>query len=260
MRLNSAILVGVFLLTIGLASAGCAPAPAVVYQGSPAAVSSGGIIISQQSLGLWVNGEGKTTGVPDVVVLQLGVQSQDQTVAPALKAAANAMDNIMQVLKSGGVADKDLTTSQFSIQQLTRWDDKTSTNIVIGYQVSNMVTAKIRDITKAGAIIDAAAEAGGDLIRVNSINFMVDDPTPLLKVARDKAIQDAMDRAQQMAQTSGVKLGKLLYITESSPIIPYTQTNYMKLAVPSAAGAAPTSISPGELEFQSNVQLVYEID
>lgn len=260
MRLQSSILVGVFLFIISLASGGCAPAPAIVYQGPPAVASSGGIIVSQQNLGLWVDGQGKTTGVPDVVALQLGVQSEANTVAQAQKAAADAMDNIMQVLKSGGIADKDISTSQFSIQQLTRWDDKQNTNIVIGYQVSNMVTAKIRDITKAGAIIDAAAEAGGDLIRVNSISFMVDDPTPLQKIAREKAIQDAMDRARQMSQVSGVKLGKLLYISESTPYVPYTETNYMKVAGAAVPSAAPTSISPGELEFQASVQLVYEIN
>ena len=260
MRLQGSILVGVFLFIISLASGGCAPAPAIVYQGPPAVASSGGIIVSQQNLGLWVDGQGKTTGVPDVVALQLGVQSEANTVAQAQKAAADAMDNIMQVLKSGGIADKDISTSQFSIQQLTRWDDKQNTNIVIGYQVSNMVTAKIRDITKAGSIIDAAAEAGGDLIRVNSISFMVDDPTPLQKIAREKAIQDAMDRAKQMSQASGVKLGKLLYITESTPYVPYTETNYMKMAGAAVPSAAPTSISPGELEFQASVQLVYEIN
>jgi len=260
MRLQSAVMVGVFLLLIGVAAAGCAPAPSIIYQGTPSAAGSGGIIVSQQSLGLWVEGQGKTTGVPDVVELQMGVQSEANTVAQAQKAAADAMDNIMQVLKSGGIADKDISTSQFSIQQLTRWDDKTNTNIVTGYQVSNMVIAKIRDITKSGAIIDAAAEAGGDLIRVNGITFMVDDPTPLLKIARDKAIQDAMDKAKQMAQASGVKLGKLLYISESTPYLPSTQINYMKATVPEAASTAPTSISPGELEFQANVQLVYEID
>ncbi len=158
------------------------------------------------------------------------------------------MNGVMQVLKASGIADKDIITSQFNIEQQTRWDDKQNTNIVIGYQVTNIVTVKIRDISKAGSIIDAAAAAGGDLIRVNSISFTVDDPTPLLKIARDKAIQDAMDRAKQMAQTSGVTLGKLMYITEATPYLPYTDVNAkMSLAVPAAAALTP--ISAGELEY-----------
>jgi uncharacterized protein YggE len=169
------------------------------------------------------------------------------------------MNGIMQVLKSSGIADKDIKTTQYNIQQQTRWDEKQSTNVVIGYQVSNIVTVKIREISKAGSIIDNAAQAGGNLIRVNGISFMVDDPSPLLKVARDKAIQDAADKAKQMSQVSGIKLGKITYMNESTPYIPVVQNSYMKLAAADMA-PAPTPISGGELEFQVNVQLVYEIN
>ena len=250
------------LLVMVMAMSACAPSPAIVYQGPPAATasSSGGIIVSQQSLGLWVNGNGKAMGAPDVVVLTLGVQSQDKTVAVAQKAAVDAMNGIMQVLKGAGIADKDVQTTQYNVEQQTRWDDKQQTAVVIGYQVTNTLTVKIRDLSKAGSIIDQAAAAGGDLIRVNGISFMVDDPSPLFKVAREKAIQNATDKAQQMAAASGVKLGKLIYISESNPYVPVVQNTYMKLSEAAGAVPAPTPISAGELEFQSNVQLVYSID
>jgi uncharacterized protein len=254
---------GAVLLMMIIALSACAPSPAVIYQGAPgqatAAAISGGVIVSQQSLGLWVNGLGKTTGVPDIVVLTLGVQSQDKTVAVAQKAAIDAMNGVMKVLKDSGIAEKDIRTSQYNIQQLTRWDEKQSMSVVIGYQVSNMVSVKIRDMGKAGSVIDNAAAAGGDLIRVNGISFMVDDPTPLLKIARDKAIQDAMDKAKQMSQASGAKLGKLIYMNESTPYVPVVQNSYLKMAAADMA-PAPTPISPGELEFQVNVQLVYEMN
>jgi uncharacterized protein YggE len=258
---NLMVILGVIsLLTAVMAVTACAPSP-VVYQGpTSSTVSSGGIIVSQQSLGLWINGTGKATGTPDVVVLTLGVQSQDKTVAQAQRAAVDAMNGIMQVLKGAGVADKDIQTTQFNISQQTRWDEKQNTSVVIGYQVSNIVTVKIRDMGKAGTIIDKAAEAGGDLIRVNGISFMVDDPTPLLKVAREKAIQNAIDKAKQMSQSSGASLGKLIYISESTPYIPVVQNSYMKLSDASGMAPAPTAISAGELEFQSNVQLVYQIN
>ena len=159
------------VLTISLV--GCAPAPAVVYQGAApvAAAGSGSIIVSQQNLGVWVSGLGKTTGTPDVVILTLGVESQQKTVAQAQKEAADAMNGIMQVLKDSGIPDKDMQTSQYNIDQVTRWDEKQSTYIVVGYRVTNTVTAKIRDISKAGPIIDKAAATGGDLIRVNGISI-----------------------------------------------------------------------------------------
>ncbi len=196
--------------------------------GQTGAASTGGIIVSQQNLGLFVSGVGKTTGTPDVVVLTLGVESQDRTVAVAQKAATEAMDGIMKVLKGFGIADKDIQTTQFNIQQLTHWDEKQNMNVVIGYQVSNIIAVKIRDMNKAGTIIDRAAEASGDLIRVNGISFMVDDPSPLYKIAREKAIQNATDKAKQMSSVSGAKLGKLIYISESTPYTYTLQNSYMK--------------------------------
>ena len=263
MKERNILLIGVsiFLLLVLIPVTGCSPAPNVIYQ-SPVSgqmgseTSAGGIIVSQQNLGLWADGLGKTTAVPDVVVLLLGVQSLEKSVAEAQKAASGAMNSVMQVLKAGGIADKDIKTTSFSIQQVTRWDDKQNKEIIIGYQVSNIVTIKIRDINKAGSVIDGAAAAGGDLIRVNGISFSVEDQGPLLKSARDLAIKDAAEKAKQMAQASGVKLGKLIYIIEGTVSTPVRDT-YTKLNVMSAA---PTPISAGELEFQVNVQLVYEID
>jgi uncharacterized protein YggE len=226
-----------------------------------AAAGSGSIIVSQQNLGLWVNGLGKTTGTPDVVLLTLGVESQQKTVAQAQEEAVTAMSGVMRVLKDNGIPDKDIQTSQFNIQQITRWDEKQSTYIVTGYQVTNTVTCKIRDITKAGPIIDKAADAGGDLIRVNGITFTVDDPTPYYKIAREKAVQYAMDKAKQISQVSGVKLGKVLYMSEDSSYTPPMRENFaMKYSALDAAVPAPTPISAGELEFQVTVSMVYEIN
>jgi uncharacterized protein YggE len=256
LRKTLIILAAIMVITVSLV--GCAPAPAVVYQGGVPATSvaatSGGIIVSQQSLGLWVSGLGKTTGTPDVVLLTLGVESQQKTVAEAQKEAVDAMSGVMQVLKNNGIPDKDIQTSQFNIQQVTRWDEKQSIYIVTGYKVTNTVTAKIRDISRAGPIIDAAATAGGDLIRVNGIGFTVDDPTPYYKIAREKAVQYAMEKAKQISQVSGVKLGKVLYVSEGANYAPVMRENYaMKYAAMDAAPAAPTPISAGELEFQVTV-------
>lgn len=248
-----------------VALAGCAPAPAVIYQGAApagagAVAGAPGIIVSQQNLGLWVSGLGKATATPDIVVLTLGVESQQKTVAEAQKDAVNAMNGIMQVLKSNGIADKDIQTSSYNIQQVTRWDEKQSIYDIVGYKVSNILNIKIRNIEKAGSIIDAAAASGGDLIRVNGINFSVDDPTPVYKIAREKAVLYAAEKAKQMAQLSGVKLGKLLYLTESNLYMQPVRDNYMKFAEAAPMAPSPTPISAGELEFQVNVELVYAID
>jgi len=250
-------------MVVTIALVGCAPAPSVVYQGATpvAATGSGSIIVSQQNLGLWVSGLGKSTGTPDVVLLTLGVESQQKTVAQAQKEAIDAMSNVMQVLKDSGIADKDIQTSQYNIQQVTRWDENQSTYVVVGYRVTNSVGCKIRDITKAGTVIDKAVVAGGDLIRINGIDFTVDDPTPYYKIAREKAVQYAMEKARQISQTSGTRLGKVLYVSEATSYNPPMVGNYaMKSAAMDSAPMAPTPISGGELEFQVTVEMVYEIN
>ena len=218
-----------------------------------------GVINSQQQVGLWVNGEGKVLVSPDIVLLSLGIETEAKTVAQAQRDASEAMDGVMRALKANGIAEKDIQTQRFSISPVREWIEDERRNITIGYMVTNMVVVKIRQIDEAGTVIDAVAEAGGDLTRIDSIGFTVDDPTPYYKEARTKAIEDAMTKAKQMAQAANVKLGNLLYISEGSQ---YVQPVEVRDSFLKAMGAAPapTSVSAGELAIQVTVQMVYDID
>lgn len=254
------MMIAAALLVVIVAAGACAPAP-VVYTGTTGVASSGGIIVSQQSLGLWVDGNGKANATPDIVLLSLGVESEQKSVSQAQKEAVDAMNKVIQVLKSSGIADKDIQTRQFNIQQMTRWDDKQNNTVITGYRVSNMVDVKLRETAKAGTIIDSVVSAGGDLTRINGINFSVDDPAPFYKMAREKAVQAAMDKAKQMAQASNVKLGKIINMSENIVNTPLIRNTYMlKSAYSGDVAESPTSISGGELEFQVTVQIVYEIN
>ena len=211
---------------------------------------------SSQQTGIWVSGTGEVTVTPDVAILTLGVEAQEKTVKEAQSEAASAMAAVVAALKTNGVADKDIQTQWYSISPVTKWVEETSEQITTGYSVTNMVTVKIRDISKAGTIIDAVAEAGGDLTRINSINFTVDDPTAYYNQAREKAMQDAKDKAEQMATLAGVTLGKPTYISESGGYIPtpYYLKDYAE------GGSASTSISAGELDITIMVQVGYVIE
>ena len=213
------------------------------------------ININSQQEGLWVNGHGEVNAAPDIAILQLGISAQRASVAEAQSEAVTAMDKVMTALKQGGVADKDIQTQYFSIQQVTRWDQDKQQEIVIGYRVSNMVVAKIREIAKTGSIIDTVAEAGGDLIRIDNISFSIDDPSQYRKEARDKAMADARTKAEQLASLSGVKLGKPTYISESISYPVYPSTVRMAEAAP----APVTPISPGEMKISLDIQVVYAI-
>ncbi|MCX6003086.1 MAG: SIMPL domain-containing protein [Chloroflexi bacterium] len=217
--------------------------------------SLGGVSASQQE-GIWVTGQGKVTVAPDVVNVQLGIEAQSQSVADAQSQAVKAMDDVMAALTSNGVARKDIQTQYYSIQQLTKWDNDKQQEVPAGYQVTNIVTAKIRDPDNAGTVIDAVTTAGGDLTRIDSLQFTIDDPTVYYDQAREKAMADAKDTATQLANLSGVKLGKPIYISESGASVPQPQ---VILAKSTTDAGTSTPISPGELEISLTVQVTYAI-
>jgi uncharacterized protein YggE len=212
--------------------------------------------LNSQQQGIWVNGEGKVSAVPDTATLSLGIEAEETSVAEAQAQASEAMDKVMNALKDNGLAEKDIQTQYFNIYQVTKWDPETQEQVVTGYRVTNMVTAKIRNIDKVGTIIDAVVAAGGDLTRINSIDFSIDDPSTYYEEARKEAMADAETKANQLAELAGIILGKPTYISESSnsPLVVSRTGSEVK-----AAEAAETPISPGELEININIQIAYEI-
>jgi hypothetical protein len=122
--------------------------------------------------------------------------------------------------------------------------------------VTNTVTVKVRKIDQTGPVLDAVATAGGNLTRVNSVSFSIDDPTPFYNQARTKAVADAVATAKQLADNAGVKLGKVTYITESSNIPgPIYRTDLA--AAPGKDTSTP--ISTGEITITADVQISYAI-
>jgi uncharacterized protein YggE len=212
--------------------------------------------LNGQQEGIWVNGEGKVTAVPDVAVISLGIEAQELTVAEAQAKAAEAMDKVMKALENAGIDRKDIQTQYFNIQKVTRWDNDKQNEVVIGFRVTNTVTAKVRDVTRAGSTIDAVVAAGGDLTRVNSVGFTVDNPASYQEQARVKAVNDAVAKAKKLADTAGVKLGTPTFITENSYI---PGPIYRDMAAAEGAPAPVTPISPGEMEITANVQIAYSI-
>jgi uncharacterized protein YggE len=240
--LAASIIVAAILM---LAIAGCDDKDTISYTGS-------------QQTGISVNGEGKVEAVPDLATINLGIEAQADTVSEARTQAADAMDRVMAALKAGGIEEKDIQTSQFSIYPVRQWNPETGEETLAGYRVTNMVTVKIRELDKAGQIIDSVAEAGGDITQVQGISFSVEDPKPYQAQAREEAFEDAKAKAEQMASIAGVTLGKPIFVTESGYYYPVSvpMASYAK---DEAAGTI-TSISPGEQEISVNVQITYEIE
>ena len=250
-----AVLVALAVITMG--AIGCYGDFGFPEQQLPELPQSGSIIFSQQNTGIWVTGEGTVSVVPDVAILNLGVEAQASTVAEAQQQAAEAMEAVMTVLDEQGIASKDIKTRYFSIYPVKRWQN--DEEILIGYRVSNMVTVKIRKVDEVGVVIDAVAEAGGDYTRINSISFTVDDPADYYEEAREMAMEDAKEKATQLAKLAKVDLGEPTYISEGGIYTPTPYDFYRGAAEAFTAPAPTTPISPGETEIRLTVQVAYSI-
>ena len=254
-----ALVIGVALLgAVGLAFVPHANAsPSTPSEATPQSLTNSEGNCNSQYAGIWVTGQGEVTVVPDVAILSLGVEAQAITVQQAMDEAAIAMDQVMAALRANGVAERDIQTQWFNIYPVRDWIDE-GREILIGYRVSNTVSAKIRDVAATGSIIDRVAEAGGDLARIQGVSFTVDDPSQYHSEARAKAIADAQAKAQHLAALAGVDLGRPFYISESGGFVPiYRDYGYGMLE---AGAVPPTPISPGETEVTLTVQMAFAIE
>jgi len=251
MKWKQILSMSIILAILASGSAGCdyiSPPPTTK---APSAGNS--VISSQQDTGIWVRGEGAVTVIPDIAILSLGVDAQADTVSEAQNQSATAMTAIAAELDNQGINKKDINTQQFRISAVRRWvEDK---EILAGYRVTNTITVKVRNTDDTSAIIDAVAGAGGDSARVNSVNFTVDDPSAYYEEAREKAMKDAEEKARQLADTGGVKLGTPIYINETNSYSPVSNDFYKS----EGAGGASTPVFAGETEIRLSVQVVYSI-
>ncbi len=233
-----------------LGLAGCAAAAEAQGTQPPVNVN----LTSQQ--GIWVTGQGAVMVTPDIANLSVGVNAQAAKVADAQSQAAAAMNQIIAALTANGVLQKDIQTQNYNISQMTKYDNATGESTVTGYQVSNTANVTIRSLDKVGTIIDAVAAAGGDLTRINGINFSVDKPAQYNSQARELAMADAKAKAQQLASLAGVTLGQPTYIIENPSSAP---VQYLPGAVSAAAPTPTTPINPGQTQITLNVEVAYAI-
>ena len=219
---------------------------------------------SASGSGIWVTGEGSISLEPDLVLLTVGVETIAKTVAEARAEAAVAMDAVVAAVKAHGLEDRDIQTQSFNIwpryeyPEVIVGGDGSRKQVLTGYTVSNLARIKVRNVDGVGAIIDDAAEAGGDAIRIHSIDFTIEDPEPYMERLREEAVADARAKADHLAALSGVQVGDLVYIGEAGaapPPGPVFRESAMMMA-----DSASTSISGGELELHLSVQALYSID
>ena len=196
--------------------------------------------------------EGLVTAVPDTAIVTLGVVERADTAGAALTANNAAMARLLEELKTAGVADRDVQTSNFSIEPVMVYaqpqpNGETEPPKLVGYQVSNQVTVRIRGIAKTGAILDSVVRLGAN--QVQGISFTVDDRASLLDKARGEAMKTARSRAQLYADAGGFTLGRLLSVSEAGgrtfhdAVAAAPMMRMAEEAVPIAVGEQELSIS-----------------
>ena len=213
---------------------------------------------SPESRSIHVTGSGSVTGEPDIATLYLGVSVEKESVEEAREIAASAMTAVIDSLKANDIAENDIQTENFSIYP--QYDYTDEGRVLRGYRVNNTVSVTTRDLESLSDIIDDVIGAGGDIVVVNSIQFMIEDPTPLQAKARVLAVKDAEAKAQTLAEASGVTLGKPLTITETTRTAgpPIAFAEEAEFAADAARSSTP--IEAGELTVTINVTISYEIE
>ena len=201
-----------------------------------------------------VSGEGEISGKPDQARLSAGVVTQAPTAAAALTANTTAMNRVFAALKTSGIPDNKIQTSNFSVQPQYppyRQDAPEPRNI-IGYQVSNQVSVIVEDLSKLGSALDALVRGGAN--QLGGVSFAIANPKPLAERARAAAVADAMAKAKTLASAASVTLGPLLSLEEGTTFRPVPMFEARAALAP-----APPPIAIGEQSVTVNVTMSYGI-
>ncbi len=206
-------------------------------------------------------GMGEVTGAPDTAYVMSGVTTQGATAREALDANNAAMTALIETLKAAGIEERDIQTSGFSVMPNYVYTDERDANgytlppKINGYSVFNNVNVRVRDISTLGAVLDQQVTVGANTI--SGVTFSVADPSTLLDEARKLAFADARARAQLYADTARVELDQIVSISESQMMQPPQPYMFDRAEM---AAASPVPIQGGELTFQINVNVTWEID
>jgi uncharacterized protein YggE len=226
-------------------------APAGSQPGAPAMQSIG----DQPRIS--VHGTGNISAKPDLVNLQVGVQVQKDKLQDAQSEATTKMDAVTQQLKSAGIADKDIATAQYSVEPVMNYNNPNQPPVVIGFRVTNILDVKVRDISKAGKLIDDLIGSGANT--VYGLSFGFSDPSAIMRQAREQAVADARAKADQLAKLGNVTLGAPILIEDGGSNAPMPPVPMMDAAQKSMAAGSPTNINPGQQQIQVDVNVQYSI-
>jgi uncharacterized protein YggE len=200
-----------------------------------------------------VIGSGAASGPSDTAEVNAGVVTQAATASQAMSQNSAAMEQVLKALTALGIADRDIHTTNVSIVPVRAppQTGRQQPSPIVGYEVTNQVRVTVRNLAALGRLLDTLVSRGANAL--GGIGFSIADPAPLLEQARTRAIADARQKAQVYAAAAGVKLGRVIFIRDTTPGLPRPMAARMM-------SSAAVPIAPGEQELDVSVSVTYALE
>ena len=245
-------------------------APAMAQQDVVPAIAQGNTLLT-------VQGQGSANSEPDVAVFSAGVSTQAETAAAALAENSRKMQGVIDSLKRSGIADRDIQTSNLSINPVYVDPERDAMMAarptgqpysppppnaerlrrIVGYEVSNNVMVRQRDLKEFGKVIDTLVAAGAN--QVNGPNFQLEDQDAAQDQARTAAMKDARKNAELLARAAGLRIVRVVSISEGGGYYRPQPVFRTTAAMNAPPPPPPAPMQPGEVEINSGVTVLYEL-
>ncbi len=235
----TALSLGAFAMTASAQTASALPAAM--------SMSSDGTLLS-------ISAQAEARRVPDVATISAGVVTQALDANAAMRANAVEMDKVMGAIKAAGIGERDIQTSGISLNPQYKYVENQNPTIT-GYQATNTVNLKVRDLAKLGKVLDALVASGAN--QVNGPSFEVDQPEPAYDEARRGALDKAQARAAMYAKTLGLRVRRIVSISEGGGFRPPGPVPMMAMA--KSMDRVETTVAPGETTLGVNLDVVFEL-
>ena len=218
------------------------------------AQNAAGYVVPTDGTLLSVSANAEASRVPDVATISAGVVTQAVDGNAAMRQNAEQMAKVMAAIKAAGIAEKDVQTSGINLSPQYRYVENEAPKIT-GFQASNTVNLKVRDIAKLGKVLDALAAQGSN--QINGPSFEIDQPEPVYDEARLAALKKAQARAETYAKSLGLRVRRIVSISEGGgggfqPPMPM-------MAMARGKAEMDTQVSPGETKLSVNLDVVFEL-